>query len=249
MRFFDCNCYFGLPSKLVPSPALCPTADDLVAQLERAGIERAIVWHIAQQDVSPQRGNEMLAEAIGGRPNLLGCWTLLPPQTGEMPVSELLAGMKAARIVALRAFPGPHRFMLNRLTLGVLLDEMVERRIPLLCSMKRMGWPELYGLLAEAPGLTAIITDHGSWGSDRYFRPLLDNYGRVYVDTTLYFLDGGVEDLVSRYGPGRMVFGSGLPERYPGGMMMAIRHGEIDEDAKAAIASGNLNRLVEEVKL
>jgi len=250
MRFVDCNCYFGQPAKPAPSPATCWTADDLQAQLDRAGIEQAIVWHIAQHDVSPQRGNEMLAGDIRGRDKLLGCWTLLPNQTGEMPVDELLAGMKEAGIVALRAFPGPHRYLLNRLTLGPLLDEMVERRIPLILSMKRgTTWQDVYGLLAEFPDLTVIISDHGSWGCDRFFRPLFENYERVFVDTTLYFLDGGIEDIVRTYGPGRVVFGSGLPERYVGGMMTYIKHCEMDDEAKAAIAGGNMSRLIEEVQL
>ena len=259
MEFFDVNCYFGQPVKVPASPATCPTVDDLVAELDRAGIDRALVWHIAQLEVSPQRGNEMLAEAIRGRDNLVGCWTLLPPQTSEMPVEALLADMKAARVRALRAFPMRHRFILNGTTLGPLLEAMVERRIPLVYSVRMASpsmdaylvWRDLHDLMREFPELTLIITDHGSWGCDRYFRPLLDAYPRVYVDTSLYFLDGGIESLVERYGAaaGRLVFGSGLPERYPGGMMMAIHHAEIPDDAKEAIAAGTLSRLIEEVRL
>jgi len=259
MDFFDCNCYFGLPSTAPASPATCATLDDLEAELDRAGIGRAIVWHYAQVDVSAQRGNAMLAEAIGSHDRLLGCWTLLPPQTGEMPVDPLLADMKAAGVVALRAFPVRHRWILNGLTLGPLLEEMVSRRIPLIYSMRLAApamdpyllWQGLHQLMAEFPRLTLIVTDHGSWGCDRYFRPMLDAYERVYVDTSLFFLDGGIESLVERYpeAGGRLVFGSGLPERYPGGMMMYVRHAEIPDEAKALIAGGTLRRLIEEVRL
>jgi len=257
MRFLDCNCYFGLPAKASASPALCVTAESLVAALERAGIEQAIAWHIAQHDVSPARGNALLAEALRIHPKLLGCWTVLPEQTGEMPVERLVKTMKADRVVALRAFPAAHRYLLNRETMGGLLEEMVARRIPLLFSVRRLPawqsahgvWQKLYDLLADFPRLTLIVTDHGSWGSDRYFRPLLDRYKRMFVDTTLYFLDGGIEDLVARYGPGRVVFGSGLPERYPGGMMLAIRHAKIKDAAREAIAGGTMGRLLSEVKL
>ncbi len=255
LEFFDCNCYFGLPSKAAQSPLTCPTIDDLSAQLDRAGITRAIVWNVTQHDVSAQRGNELLAEAIRGRDNLYGCWTVLPEQTGEMAVDRLLADMKQNHIVALRAFPVAHRYLLNRTTMGTLLEAMVEHRIPLIYSIRRLppyhgphaAWNDLHLLMQDFPELTLIISEHGSWGSDRYFRPLLDRYERVYVDTTLYFLDAGLEDLVARYGPGRIIFGSGLPERYPGGMMLAIRHGEFDAGAKAAMASLNLAQIVKEV--
>lgn len=258
MEFFDCNCYFGLPSKTPLSPAMCPTIDDLEAQLSRAGVAGALLWHYAQLDVSPQRGNGMLAEAIRGRDHLAGCWTLLPPVSDEMPVEVLLPAMKAAGVVALRAFPVRHRYVLNGLTLGPLLDAMVERHIPLIYSLRMAAaamdpyllWRDLHDLMRDFPALTLIITDHGSWGCDRYFRPLLDAYERVFVDTALYFTDGGIESLVERYGDtARVVFGSGLPERYPGGMMMAIRHAEIPEEAKRAIAGGTMRRLIEEVTL
>lgn len=258
MDFFDCNCYFGRPSKAPASPAMCSTIDELEAALERAGIAQALVWHMAQLEVSPQRGNRMLSEAIAGRKRFVGCWTLLPPQSDEMPVDALLAEMKAAGVRALRAFPTRHRYILNGTTLGPLLEEMVERRIPLLYSTRLASpgidqylvWKEVHDLMREFPRLTLILCDHGSWGCDRYFRPLLDAYERVYVDTALYFQDGGIESLVERYGPSaRIVFGSGLPERYPGGMMMAIRHGEIPEAAKEAMAGGTMRRLIEEVSL
>ena len=55
--------------------------------------------------------------------------------------------------------------------------------------------------------------------------------------------------MVEHYGPDRLLYGSGLPERFPGGMMMVIRHGQISEEAKVAIAGGNLTRIIEEVRL
>jgi hypothetical protein len=104
--------------------------------------------------------------------------------------------------------------------------------------------------MAEFPALTLIVCDHGSWGCDRYFRPLLDRYERVHVDTALYFLDGGLEDLYARYGDGlRAIYGSGMPERYEGGMMMAVRHAEMPQAARAAVAGGTFSRLLEEVTL
>ena len=257
MEFFDCNCYFGRPSKPGESPKVCADVDDLLAELNRAGIVRAIVWSIAQLDASPQHGNALLAEAIRPHPNLFGAWTILPPQTGEIPPDKLIGDMKANRIVALNVFPTANRYLPNAVTMGPVLEEMTTRRIPLFYSIKhnqpglgeRGAWAGVHDLLEDFPELTVIITDHGSWGSDRYFRPLLENFPRVFVDTAIYFLDGGIEDLVERYGPGRLLFGSGLPEHFPGGMMLAIRHGEIPENAKTAIASGNLDGIIKEVRL
>jgi predicted TIM-barrel fold metal-dependent hydrolase len=104
-------------------------------------------------------------------------------------------------------------------------------------------------LLREVPDLVCIVSDHGCWGADRWFRPLLDHYKDVYVDLSDYLLDGGIESLVADYGASRLLYGSGFPMQYPGGMMMAIRHAEISLRDRQAIASGNLDRLLKEVRL
>ena len=132
--------------------------------------------------------------------------------------------------------------------MGSWFEPMVAHRIPFFLSVARgADWGIAYSLLAEFPDLVCVICDHGCWGEDRRFRPLLERYPHVYVDTALYLLDGGIEALVADYGPGRLLFGSGFPESYLGGMMLALRHARIPQEAKEAIASGNLERILKEV--
>lgn len=249
MRFFDCNVFFGLPLRRPLAPVA--TAEALIDEMDRAGVEKALVWHIAQHDASPQVGNRLLADAIQPYPRLVGCWTVLPNQTHEFPHLEAFAEeMKAARIGALRAFPASHRFLANGVSMGDWLAWMVARRVPLLVSVRRgFDWPAIYALLTEYPDLVCVVCDHGCWGMDRMFRPLLERYPHLYIDIAQYLLDGGLEALVADYGPGRILFGSGFPESYVGGMMLALRHARIPEEAKQAIASGNLERILQEVVL
>jgi hypothetical protein len=249
MRFFDCNVFFGLPSVRPPAPV--PTAEALLAEMDRAGVEQALVWHIAQHDASPEVGNRLLADAIRPHARLVGCWTILPNQAFEFaPPPAFFERMREARVSALRVFPASHRFLLNAVSMGDWLGPMAERRIPLLVSLRRgIDWPGIYALLAEFPDLTCVICDHGCWGMDRMFRPLLERYPNVYVDTAQYFLDGGIEALVGDYGHERLLFSSGFPESYLGGMMLALRHAQISDAGKAAIAGGNLERILGEVRL
>ena len=158
--------------------------------------------------------------------------------------------MREARVTAIRVFPESHKFLLNTVSMGVLLGAMTLGRVPLLLSVKRgMSWRGVYDVLAEFPDLTCIICDHGCWGEDRLFRPLIERYPNVAIDTSQYLLDGGIEAFVTDYGARRMLYGSGFPESYFGGMMMAIKHAQIPLAAKEAIAHGNLERMIEEVQL
>ncbi len=249
MEFFDCNAYFGLPAQRPLAPI--GSAELLLAEMDRAGVDRALVWHIAQHDVAPQTGNAMLAEAIVPHERLWGCWTMLPNQAREFPEpDELFRQMRKARVTAIRVFPGSHKFLLNEVSMGDLLDAMSLRRVPLFLSVKRgMSWRGVYDVLAEFPDLTCVICDHGCWGEDRLFRPLIERYPNVAIDTSQYLLDGGIEAFVTDYGARRMLYGSGFPESYFGGMMMAIKHAQIPPAAKEAIAHGNLARIIEEVQL
>ena len=93
-----------------------------------------------------------------------------------------------------------------------------------------------------------MICDHGCWGEDRRFRPLVERYPNVYVDTAQYLLDGGIEAFVQDYGAERMLYSSGFPRSHFGGMMLALKHARISEEAKAAIAGKNLDRIFAEVR-
>ncbi len=249
MHFFDCNAYFGLPAIRPLMPV--PTVEMLLAEMDRAGIERALAWHIAQHDASPQLGNRLLADAIRSHERLIGCWTVLPNHAHEFPPPAVLfEQMRQARVAAIRIFPASHRFPANALALGELLEAMVARRVPLFLSLRRgIGWPGVYALLAEFPDLVCVVCDHSCWGEDRSFRPLLARYPHVYVDTAQYLLDGGIESLVADFGAERLLFGSGFPESYPGGMMLALRHAQISEEARQDIAAGNLERILQATSL
>ncbi len=249
MDFFDCNAFIGLPARRRLYPPV-QSAPDILREMDFCGVERALVWHIAQFDAAPQTGNALLAEAIRGQPRLLGAWAILPDQAGEFPPFEtFLEAMRQARVVALRAFPNDHHFLLNEVAMGSWLEPMMIHRLPLFLSVDRgANWQIAYDLLAEFPDLVCVICDHGCWGEDRRFRPLIERYPNVYIDTAQYLLDGGIEAFVADYGPGRMLFGSGFPASYLGGMMLALRHARIPEDAKAAIAGKNLERILGEVR-
>ena len=252
ITYFDCNAAFGSPSTGVYSP--CLTADELLSEMDWAGVDRALVHHSLMCEQSPVVGNAVLAESIADRPRLVGSWAILPPQTVEL-APQFFTAMDQANIRALWAFPDDHRYILGRITFGRFLDELSERRIPLFIPRDAGGprhpdtWNLVYRLLAEYPDLTLVVAAHGSWGEDRYFRPLFERYPSFYIDISRYELDCGLRDLVAKYGAGHLLYGSNFPQHAMGGPRMMVARAEIDEEARQAIAGGNLERLLKEVEL
>lgn len=244
LSFFDANLCFGRPPRAAYQPA--ETSHDLQRAMAATGIKKGLAWHIAQREYAASEGNRMLAGAIAGRKNLFGCWAILPPQTNEVITPDFFRRMKKHRIAALRAFPALHNYMLSRVVFGKFLDEVVERRIPLVLSVEKSGgWTAIYNCLADFPELTCIICDTGIWNSDRFSWPLMETYPNVFLESSLISLeDAGIEETVARYGAGRLVFGSNFPERYPEAAILAVRHADIPPGAKKQIASDNMERIL-----
>jgi len=249
IEFWDCNCFVGTPMKAIHRPAPC--AADLIEAMDAAGIQKALAWHIAQFDCSAQDGNALVSEQVCQSDRLLGCWAILPPVTGEIKLDGFFERMRQNRIAALRAFPDQNRFLLNRVVLGPFVDEVAERRIPVLLSLERgITWPAVYALLQDYPNLTCVLCDIGTWGQDRHTWPLLDVYNNVYVETSYLGLEaGGIATTVSRFGADRLLFGTGFPLRYPEASMLPLLHAHISEEDKCKIAWQNLHRLIQEARL
>ncbi len=251
MEFFDTNVVLGKPlNDAGYRPAF--SAEELLRAMDEQSIAKALVWHVAQLDNFPGEGNQLLADEIAGQERLPGCWTILPPQTGEIITADFFGEMKRNRISALRAFPERHRYMLNRLVFGPFLDEAAERRIPLLLSLEKqcISWKDLYQFLQDFPNLTCILCDIGIWSVDRYTWPLLASYPNLFVETSLLSLqEGGLESSVNKFGAERFLFGTDFPQRYPEAARLQLLHAGVSDTDKKLIASGNLERLLAEVKL
>lgn len=246
LSFFDANTWIGRPACGGRRPP--ENAASLLAAMDRAGIARAVVWHIAQAELDPQTGNDLLARDIAPHDRLIGAWMLLPTQCGELgDLAGWLARAASARVRVFRVQPAAARFLLRAVAFGDVLAALQERRLPLMLPIRRgLAWDAVYSLLSDFPHLTVILSDLDIWPSDRFFRPLIEQYPRVYVEISTYLADGGIEAFVSRYGSERMLFGSGYPECYHGSAMLQLAHAEIADADKSAIASGNLERLLAE---
>ena len=247
MEFFDCNCFIGLPTNKIPRPVR--TAEELLAQMDRSGIRKALVWHVAQRDAGIELGNDLLAKAIAPhRARLAGVWSILPTSTRELPPpAKFFKDMQTHNVLALRAFPGSHNYLLRKETVGGYLQKASAAGVPLLAS--GIDYPTLYNLMAGFPKLTCILCNVGVWGPDRWFRPLVEKYPNFYVEISSYILADGIATFVKTYGVERLLFGTDFPQMDHGGMMLALRHVPISAADKTLIASGNMERILKKQKL
>jgi uncharacterized protein len=243
LTFFDANVVVGRPRKAALSPPLATPAE-LDCYLDSQALCGALVWHWSQAETHPSTGNALVESYVDVSRNLLACRTLLPPATDEP--TGLANGLSDLSPGAVRLFPESHRYLMNRVVWDDLLDRLSEMGVPVLLSTEHgVGWGQIYDLLRDYPELTCVICDVGVWSMDRYTYPLLKAYPHVYVETSLLSLeDGGVEEMVKRFGAERLVFGTGFPKRYAEAAMLQLTHADIGDDAKKVIAADNMLRLI-----
>ena len=93
----------------------------------------------------------------------------------------------------------------------------------------------------------------GAWYVDeRLLVPLLDHCPNVRVGLAgaqrVFIPTWGVEAMTKRYGPGRLIFGSGWPRQSPGPYLSYVRYAAVPSAAKEAILGGNVRELLATVR-
>lgn len=248
LKFFDCNCRIGIDHAHLPGAA------ELLADMDRYGIEQALVHHNALAwgaEVTNRDIAKMLEADTEKR--LTGVWSLLPDSCDELGnLDDFFKNMAKNRIKALTLDPFNHRYLPRRIVIGKIMDAAKERKIPVLLNAftTRAHWDDLYDFLAEFPENIFIYAESsGIWGHDRVFRPLLETYENFYFDTARYWVPEGIHALVEKYGSDRILFGSGFPFLAVGGSMLQLKYSKLSDEDLQKICFGNLSRILDEVQI
>ncbi len=249
LDFFDCNCFFGRTA--VPNPNSFSSRDDLVSKMDKYGISRALAYHSVARDHAPSEGNEILEKEIADEPRLEPVWVVMPHHTGEFPEpGRLLKLMKQKNVRAVRIYPSSAKqsFSLKEYSAGPLLSMLEEAGIPLFTDIDEIGWDNIDMLLEGHPRLPVILCNTGYRG-DRYLYPLMHTYENLYIETSRFLSHLGIEALCRKVGSKRILFGSGMPFYTGAGAVFYIENLMLDESERRLIASGNLNAILNGVKL
>ena len=247
MYLYDANCALGAwPTDRVAYE----TVDELLVEIKRLGIARALVSHTLSQHFDPPQGNRLLTDAlVGHQDSLAPCWTLLPLSCGEMgTLSDLMSGMSAARARAVRLYPKSHSFSLEDWQCGDLLGELSRRRYVVLIDIVETDWTEMNRVCGAYPGISWVVTQLG-YRHLRFLFGAMANHANLHCDLSNYSTYLGVEETLSRFGSKRLLFGTGLPAMDPGGPIARVGYTQADPQDVEAMAHGNLERLLGRVWL
>jgi predicted TIM-barrel fold metal-dependent hydrolase len=249
MYLFDANCMLG--RRTIPAGLDGPmTPETLLAEMDRLGIAEALVYHAMAVDGHPADGNERLLREVAPYPRLHPCWVLLP-NSGEMPPpADLVAQMRASGGRAARLFPTRHRFDVSETNLGDLLAALEEARLPLFVDYEVSHWGEpktdwrtLDELCDRYPRLPFIVVGESLMVPRRLF-PFWPRHDNLYLETSYYQVHQGLSEIARRFGPQRLLFGTGLPLRAPGPPLARLAFDFLSDSERAMIGGENLRGLL-----
>jgi len=247
LKFFDCNCTIGR----LAYPTLGDISDvnGLLKEMQTAGIEQALVYHIISRDGHPPLGNQLLMEAINNHHQLRPVWVVIPHHTGEMPAAEqLLLEMKRQNVRAVRIFPTRtlHSFSIEEWCAGKLLDALEQAHIPVMLDLEIISWDDVHTILKNYRDLP-VIAANCTYRHNRFIYPLLEKFENLYIELSRFMGAGAVEDIVRRFGSRPLLFGTNMPQYAGSAAVALLTYSDIDLTDKQAIAGENLRNLLEEV--
>jgi uncharacterized protein len=247
LDLFDVNCWLGRP--LEPAFTTVAGVDNLKAALLHYGIRRAVVSHTLCIGCGAEDGNRAASEAIQTDDALVAAATLVPEMAPGGSWTELLRRLIAQRVRLVRLFPIAHNFLLVGDYLSGLLEALQQLRLPLLVWHTQTTWSAIAQVCAQYPDLRVVVEGTGRklFYDNRIYYALLDRYPNLFLETHNLVNYLGLDDLVSRFGSKRFLFGSFFPHLDPNSAIMLLSHGNMSQRDRQHIAHGNLDRLVAEV--
>ncbi len=220
------------------------TATDLLHEMDRLGIARALTYHNEARAFHPGPGNRLLLQKIektpGARERLIPAAVISPiMRYDNCALPELKMAMKEGRVRGLRYFAGRNWHLAQ---IESAIEELLEYR-PVLFVDGSLDYEEILQFAQRFPQLP-LVTLQTLWPSEMRLADLMERCPNLHADTSWMHSDATIELLVERFGASRVLFGSG-PDSHNAASIAALIHAEISEEEKALIAGGNLARLLE----
>ena len=248
MEWFDVNCSGGSARD---HEAGTPTVPQLLAEMDRLQIEQACVFSPWSEVMAADHANQQLFEDLAPHNRLHPVPEVLP-EGGQHFIDRQADAI--IDLVSKGAVVGVARCKKNGFPLvpwcvGEMLEAMQAVRLPLMVFYAEVDPTHLHEVLRDFPLLPILIQEIPRTGYNRIVYPLLAQHGNLHlVCDPPQFVLGGIEYLVNRLGPDQLLWGTRYPVSEGGSAITGITYADISDEAKSSIASGNIKRLIQEVR-
>lgn len=261
ISLFDCNCMFGKHA-FFPRFGEINNAQELLSKMDYYGIEKALVSYCLASAQSAELGNQMMVDEIRGQERLFGVWSVLSPKRGVKEITKKnleknnIRAVRISRVTTLSDWIYGDLFKtLNRLRLPIIMHLVYKAVEGLTGYLDRFYeylspgyWDRVCEISRKYPDMPIIL----SRMRDSYRNMIHEVLGQklnIFFELSNYHTLHAIEGIVSNYGSEKLLFGTWMPFQDPGQTIALITYADVSLKDKEMIASKNLEKLMENVKV
>jgi len=247
MDFFDADAIIG--RAIDQDEATAPTIDDLVAEMDRTGIQRSLVTNQSILFSTPDWGNDRLLRDVAGKPRLRPvCGTWIMQERGDVTVTQHIDQLIRHGAAGVQLWPSASMFEFAPWQAPEFFAVMSERRLPIFMHVDQTNWNAVHAVLTAFPKLVLVL-QRVVYSDSRKALALMKACPGLHICTSPGFVGGSVLEQFDRFvGCDRLIFGTGLFKFDATPAVAQISYSTLSDDKKARIASGNLVRLLEAIR-
>ena len=223
-------------------PAPCRNRDELLAEMDKHGVDRGLIYHAQTENLSPITGNAYLEAWLGDDGRLHPQWSVMPTPDSISQIQGLHAEgkIRCVRLHDTRQAGLPFRPW----AYDNLLSWLSEARIPVFIPIPDADADELVTTLQAYPELVAVLVGahytHALW-----VRPILTALPNAHLELSRYEPIGELEALRDEFGADRLVYGSWYSRYAMGPILFYLHHTNLSDAELAQVCGGNLIRLLD----
>jgi len=236
------------------------TAEDLIAAMDRAAVDQAVVFGFGWRDMDLCRqDNDYVIESVGRYPDRLIGFAIVNPISGVEAVHEIercaAAGMRGVG----ELMPDGQGYRLDdERTMAPIVEVAVDRRLVLLthCSEpvghlypgKGTVTPDEVIRFARLFPNATLVCAH--WGGGTIFYELMPDVAgvmrNVFYDTaaSLFLYDCDIFSLAARWAPGKVLFATDYPLIAPGPFIKRLQTVRMPTATLRRMLGGNAWRVL-----
>lgn len=213
MRIVDAHVYLG--SSLF---GYGQSADEILSNMDRLGIESAVLVPVKPQDYHLGPMNEFVADRVArNRDRLVGLCRVDPWQR-EAAVEEVRRGLVELRACGLYLDPWEENFQANDDEVAPLVEEARNYRCPVVVNAghARVSHPtQIWDLARRFPDVQFVACNGGQINICGMLlcetRRMLEACANVVIETAGAYREDFLEEIVTEVGEERVLFASGSP--------------------------------------
>jgi len=217
---------------------------EILAVGERAGIDRHVLVAPRPPDGDLPAANDRVAKLVADDPGRLDGWGRIDAlRTGA--AAEARRCLHGLGLAGLFLDPASDGYRADDRRLDAVLAVAASAGAPVLVATGAPWWAEALqaaALAARHPGVAILLTNGGqvnisglgmqdAWAA-------LESAPNLAVLTNGEYRQDFIEDVATRLGPERVLFGSGSPVFEPPFEVLRVRWADLPEDVVAAVLGG-----------